>query len=241
MYSSNDEQLSITPRNVSQKPSEDPQLIIPSNLDPAVAKAMAQAMVAREQRLAATQVAECLVRVKELETSADVEITRLKEDGSTERCRITEEHQSQRFARWSDVKQFTVKEQSETRRAEVEMTELTKRQAVAAHERVEGVRIRAAASSSSFASFAVAAAAGALAAAGLTRRRHARKGRSVVWYLSMLTLAAASYRLWRTCSAILQDPQKFLALLLRSSWKAAVRGVTTSRAKEADTAEAASA
>lgn len=214
--------------NLSQKPSDDSQLVIPSNLDPAVADAMARAMVAREQRLAATQVAECLVRVKELEASADVEITRLKENGSTERCRIAEEHQTNRFARWSDVKQFTVKEESETKRAEVEMTEQTKRQAVAAHERIEAVRISAASSSSRFAYFALAAAGGAFATAGLTRRRHQRRGRSVAWYLVMLSLVAASYRLWRTCNAILQDPQQFLAVLFRRSWKAAIRGIAGS-------------
>lgn len=245
MYSCNDDSpMAAFASQIVPHQADESSKVMPNNistLDPAVADAMARAMIAREQRLATTHLADCMVRVKELEVSAGVEVTRIKEEGSTERCRIKEEHQSQRFARWSDVTSLSVKEDNQTKRVEVEMAEQTKRQAVAAHERVEGIRIKTAASSASTASFVMATVIGALGAGTLVGRRRQRKGRrSIAWYLSILAILGVSYRLWRVWSALLRDPQKALALLLTRSWSAAVHRVLGHSDQTAEAEKAAS-
>merc|ERR1711966_408026 len=61
------------------------------------------------------------------------------EAGATERCRITQEQQVQRSNRWAAVADVCVAAQKEVK---VE-AETTKREAIAASERIEGQRLKA--------------------------------------------------------------------------------------------------
>eukprot|EP00927_Polykrikos_kofoidii_P069379 TRINITY_DN64833_c0_g1_i1.p1 TRINITY_DN64833_c0_g1~~TRINITY_DN64833_c0_g1_i1.p1 ORF type:complete len:282 (-),score=37.48 TRINITY_DN64833_c0_g1_i1:391-1134(-) len=114
--------------------------------DAQVAQAMAEVLVAREQRMSAVGVAECMVRMKELDAVASVENTRTIELGSTERCRIQQEQKSMRMRSIAEVMDRSVKERAATQRLTVTEVERTKRTEVAAHERVETVRAQVAAS-----------------------------------------------------------------------------------------------
>lgn len=87
-----------------------------SERDPHEAGAVAIAAAAREKRLAMESVAKCLVQVKELETTARVEIQRLQEDGSVARCRLTEDGKSQRFNRIADTLDRALTEKSRIER-----------------------------------------------------------------------------------------------------------------------------
>eukprot|EP00404_Azadinium_spinosum_P022524 CAMPEP_0180622006 /NCGR_PEP_ID=MMETSP1037_2-20121125/35453_1 /TAXON_ID=632150 /ORGANISM="Azadinium spinosum, Strain 3D9" /LENGTH=128 /DNA_ID=CAMNT_0022642223 /DNA_START=42 /DNA_END=425 /DNA_ORIENTATION=- len=74
----------------------------------ASSEAASRVAVAAESRKAAIGVAECYVRIKELESTAGVEQRRLIEVGATERCRITEEQRSRRTERLASVAQTSV-------------------------------------------------------------------------------------------------------------------------------------
>ncbi|CAK0899496.1 unnamed protein product [Prorocentrum cordatum] len=63
-----------------------------------------------------TSVAGYFARIKEVEVAACVEMQRLKEQGSVERCRITEEHRSRRYDRWADTAKATASEDASTHR-----------------------------------------------------------------------------------------------------------------------------
>ncbi|CAE7750760.1 PPD7, partial [Symbiodinium sp. CCMP2456] len=66
-----------------------------------------------------SEVAECLMRMKEIDGIAKVEQCRLSESGLTERSRIVEEARSQRYKHLVDVMQVSVKEDAQTARQEI--------------------------------------------------------------------------------------------------------------------------
>lgn len=90
-----------------------------------------------ESRRAAIGVAECLVQIKALQGHAEVEQQRLVEQGSTDRCRITEENRSRRFERLADVAKVSVLEGSQTQRAAIASHENVARDSVAASIQIE--------------------------------------------------------------------------------------------------------
>lgn len=105
-------------------------------------EAMSNVLIAREQTRSQVGVAECLVRIKELDAMANVEMARLSQTGETERCRIKEDNQTSRSQRLAAVTEMSIKETATTKRQEVTETSKTKREAIAVHERVETLRIK---------------------------------------------------------------------------------------------------
>jgi len=150
--------------------------------------AVSRILVAREQRKAAVGVAECLVRIKELDAAASVEVTQLKEENATARKRIEQEHKTLRLKRLANVMDLSVREQAHTAREAIVAQEQTKREAIGVQERVETLRIRS--SNHSFHALVFAAFAMTLLA------RPWRRFRARVWSLSMVsaTLALAWFQ-----------------------------------------------
>eukprot|EP00928_Gymnodinium_smaydae_P008400 TRINITY_DN13063_c0_g1_i1.p1 TRINITY_DN13063_c0_g1~~TRINITY_DN13063_c0_g1_i1.p1 ORF type:complete len:261 (-),score=44.46 TRINITY_DN13063_c0_g1_i1:79-861(-) len=164
----------------------------------AQAEALAQVLVARERRKAAEAVAECMVRIKEIDATADVRKVSLSERGRTERCEIVEEQRSRRYQRFAEVATTAVREGAETTRLAAQGREETKREALAVHARVETLRIEAAQRSAGFWRLVLAAFSGALAARFLHRRARGRlqsAGAGARWPW-LLAFAAAVF-LWR--------------------------------------------
>mmetsp|Transcript_15337 Transcript_15337/g.42048 ORF Transcript_15337/g.42048 Transcript_15337/m.42048 type:complete len:242 (-) Transcript_15337:14-739(-) len=155
--------------------------------DANTADAISRALVAREQRRAAVGVAECLVRIKELDALAEVETTRLTQQGATERQRVEEEQKSQRVERLAKVLDLSIKEQAHTVRASVATMEQTKREAIAVHERLETTRIKASEWNFGLASHIFVAALAATLAGG---RRRASSSRFLrfAWLVALIML-----------------------------------------------------
>lgn len=126
-------------------------------IEPAVADAMARAIVAREQSKAAVAIANCMVQIKELDVMGDTEKTRITQNALSDRCRILQDEQSKRFQRLAEVWDVSTKEQAVTARTTVEVKETTKREAVASMERVEALRVKSQAEVSSNRTLAMAA------------------------------------------------------------------------------------
>eukprot|EP00929_Paragymnodinium_shiwhaense_P085220 TRINITY_DN45654_c0_g1_i1.p1 TRINITY_DN45654_c0_g1~~TRINITY_DN45654_c0_g1_i1.p1 ORF type:complete len:297 (-),score=95.10 TRINITY_DN45654_c0_g1_i1:278-1168(-) len=124
--------------------STDIKLMLPAGGDRGNAAAVAEVLVAREKRKAAVGVAECMVRMKELDALASVEKTRLTETGATERFKVAQEQQSLRAKRWAEVADTAIVQKKEMHVETVRQTEDTKRQAISASERVETERIKSA-------------------------------------------------------------------------------------------------
>mmetsp|Transcript_37569 Transcript_37569/g.75732 ORF Transcript_37569/g.75732 Transcript_37569/m.75732 type:complete len:348 (+) Transcript_37569:68-1111(+) len=183
-------------------------------------KAVCQAIVAAESRKAAIGVAECLVRIKELDSTASVEQRRLAELGATERCRITQEEQSKRFGRWADVAQVSALESAKTERQAIAAKKDVCREAVAAHARVEMCRAQSSMWSSSMASYGLllfAFVAGTTRAPRLPTRR-ARSAYRVVKAALLVALLSLAARRTRIVSAVCRlEPGQALALARRAS------------------------
>lgn len=126
-------------------------------VDPAMADAMARAVVAREQSKAVQHVADCMVKIKELDVMGDTEKTRITQGGLSERHKIMQEEQSKRFQRLAQVWDLSTKEKATTDREATVTKEETKRVAVASKERVEGMRVQASAQTSNYRSLALVA------------------------------------------------------------------------------------
>mmetsp|Transcript_119159 Transcript_119159/g.186962 ORF Transcript_119159/g.186962 Transcript_119159/m.186962 type:complete len:272 (-) Transcript_119159:42-857(-) len=161
-----------------------------------VADAMARAIVAREQSKTAVALAECAVRMKEIDVMGKMEMTKVAENASVERCKIQQEHQSQRFARMADVWELATKEQASTIKETSALKEGTKRQAVAAKERVDVARIKLEASTFNSISAALTMMFGALGARTLlgwiVPIRRGKRHTGVPW-LSLLFLFCGGY------------------------------------------------
>jgi len=83
-----------------------------------------------------------MVRIKELDAESGVELKRLEELGSVERCRISEEHRSGRFDRWSRVAELSVEEAAKTKRVGIDAWRRVASETVAATARIEEIRIK---------------------------------------------------------------------------------------------------
>lgn len=168
-------------------------------------------MVASEQRRATLGVADCLVRIKEIESIARVEHSRISEHGAVERCRIQETQRSVRAAKAASVAQANVAEECRTRGKAIEAAKSVAHRAIAAEQRVEEVRLKHAASSSDSSATArfIAAACLGVLAGGWARRPH----QSRTW-----VQARASHG-GRTLAALL--------LLLLAALGAAIRSAAT--------------
>jgi len=107
------------------------------------ADAAATAAIAAESRRAVCGVAECLVKIKAIESAAAMEVKRLEEYGATERCRISEEHKSGRCHRQARVAELAVSEDAKTKRLEIGAWQKVASEAIAANARIEEVRAKA--------------------------------------------------------------------------------------------------
>ncbi|CAE7460743.1 PPD7 [Symbiodinium natans] len=97
-----------------------------------------------------SEVAECLMRIKEIDGIAKVEQCRLSESGLTERSRIAEEARSQRYKHLVDVMQVSVKEGAETARQEISARAEVSKETVKGHVQIQEVQSRVQQSSSNF-------------------------------------------------------------------------------------------
>eukprot|EP00439_Symbiodinium_sp_Y106_P031825 s2677_g3.t2 len=97
-----------------------------------------------------SEVAECLMRMKEIDGIAKVEQCRLSESGLTERSRIVEEARSQRYKHLVDVMQVSVKEDAETARQEITARVEVSKETVKGNVQIQESQARVEKSSSNF-------------------------------------------------------------------------------------------
>lgn len=179
MYSTDDECLVVANLERAQsdsalaprKPSDDWVELLPACRDGAGADAVARALVAREQRKAQVGVAECLVRMREIDAVANVEMARVHQDGSTDRRRIEQEEQSKRFKQLAGVMNLSVREKAVTARAVAAGTERVETARVAANERVDVARIHEAERGAALTRVVVGVVMGAVVARTFSSRR----------------------------------------------------------------------
>lgn len=93
------------------------------------------AQVANEQHLAVAEMARCAMEVKQLETTALVEMERMRQTGATERVSMIEENRSQRCAQLVSVAKQAVQEYHSTERQKVLQNAETQRAEIAAKTR----------------------------------------------------------------------------------------------------------
>mmetsp|Transcript_50417 Transcript_50417/g.130078 ORF Transcript_50417/g.130078 Transcript_50417/m.130078 type:complete len:358 (-) Transcript_50417:133-1206(-) len=98
--------------------------------------------VAAEKRRTAVEVANCFVRIKEIESFANVEQKRLGEFGATERCRISETERSKRFDRMAGVAEVSVKEGAQTQREAVKAWQHVSNHATTVYAHVAEAQLR---------------------------------------------------------------------------------------------------
>jgi len=187
--------------------------------DPSVADAMSRAIVAREHTKATVALADCMVRIKELDVMGDTEKTRITQSGLSDRMRILQEQQSKRFSRMAEVWDVSSKEQAVTQRAATQVKEETKREAVASMERVENVRIQTQAQVSGSRSMAlVALASGIIARSVLSYIRIPfvpRRRRGLPWFSILAVLGGGSWAARHWWNPEFLQPQWLLAAVLR--------------------------
>lgn len=88
------------------------------------------------------QVAECLVRLKEIDGMTQVEQCRLSETGMTERQRIVEEQRSKRYERLAEVIEASVKEGAATNREAISARAEVSKQAIKGNVQIEEYRAK---------------------------------------------------------------------------------------------------
>mmetsp|Transcript_168061 Transcript_168061/g.539683 ORF Transcript_168061/g.539683 Transcript_168061/m.539683 type:complete len:364 (+) Transcript_168061:70-1161(+) len=104
--------------------------------------AASRVAVAAEKRRTAVEVANCFVRIKEIESFANVEQKRLGELGATERCRISETERSKRSDRMAGVAEVSVKEGARTQREAVKAWQHVSNHATTVHAHVAEAQLR---------------------------------------------------------------------------------------------------
>jgi len=179
-------------------------------------EAVARIALAREKRKTKLGIAECLVRMKELDSLAVVECRRLEETGASERCRIVEEHRSSRFERSTGVQHASIVEREKTERQKVAADRETEREAVAAHAMIETRRLRSEEGQAGFGSYCIAIVLGMtiseLAASTVLRSRRDtwRRNSLLKWCLRLLCTAL-------TCRVVSSPPRigHLLGVVLR--------------------------
>lgn len=107
------------------------------------AQAAAQAIVAQENRKMMLGLADAQVRMRMIDRSADIEQTRLTEDGMTQRLDIQEDNSTKRHDLTTKVDTFRIQETNATKRLNITTTNETKRQAINATKDIELKRIEA--------------------------------------------------------------------------------------------------
>ncbi|CAK0899493.1 unnamed protein product [Prorocentrum cordatum] len=170
-----------------------------------------------------TSVAGYFARIKEVEVAACVEMQRLKEQGSVERCRITEEHRSRRYDRWADTAKATASEDASTHREAIAANREVAQHAISTSAWVEESQAR---SRSSLLPGPVAWPWSALAANvvlwGGMRRLGLRSWRgAVVWLvLWALALRKARQALGSKWGSLTWSPSQALVAVLRPALRA---------------------
>jgi len=181
----------------------------------------------QQQAIAAVGMAQCLVRLKELESCANVEQQRLVQQGATDRCRITQEHLSKRLHRMADVAEVAVRGDAETKRLSIAATERVHDKSSASHERVQVLRAHlelTAVDSAvwrwrSGAAVAVALMVGKFPL-GFSRRRHSRIGSMIRRFMVLVALGFAAQCSRQCLSPCQLDRWQLLRLLVEKSWNA---------------------
>lgn len=107
------------------------------------AQAAATAIVAQEQRKMMLGLADAQVRMRMIDRSADVEQTRLTEDGMTQRLDIQEDHSTKRWDLTAKVDTFRIEQTNETKRIGITADNETKRLAINTTKDIELKRIEA--------------------------------------------------------------------------------------------------
>jgi hypothetical protein len=180
--------------------------------------AQQHAIVAQEQAKAMRDVADCMVRIKELDVMGDTEKTRIVQDGLTERFRIMQDQQSTRFNRLAKVWDLSTKERAVTERSAAKEKAETTREAVASMERVEVLRVQTQAQAYTQRYLAIVAFAIGLVTSGFSgmlpfRFAWRRRGR-LPWLTMLLVLSGGSWATWHWRPNLLR-PKYLLALALR--------------------------
>jgi len=173
--------------------------------------------VAKQNRQSAVAVAERLVRAKELESGALVEIKRMAEEYSTTRCRIVEEEKSRRFEHMATVAKLSIAERERTERERDQLRAATEREEVTTRARLEESWLRSAQSLCNVTPWALGSFVGALSArvvgnkgafdarqlvranvGGGLSRPHLQRSNALLWHMPSLVLLYLLRYLWQT-------------------------------------------
>ncbi|CAE6937733.1 PPD7 [Symbiodinium sp. CCMP2592] len=141
-----------------------------------------------------SEVAECLMRMKEIDGIAKVEQCRLSESGLTERSRIVEEARSQRYKHLVDVMQVSVKEDAETARQEISARAEVSKETVKGNVQIQESQARVEKSSSNFWQWVALTLLGSSILTGRRRGSFRRGAGRLLGWLPWLLLALLGWR-----------------------------------------------
>lgn len=159
-----------------------------------------------------SEVAECLMRMKEIDGIAKVEQCRLSESGLTERSRIVEEARSQRYKHLVDVMQVSVKEDAETARQEITARVEVSKETVKGNVQIQESQARVEKSSSNFWQWVALTLLGSSILTGRRRGSFRRGAGRLLGWLPWLLLALLGWRQTRATRFHLSQ----LMMLIRS-------------------------
>lgn len=159
-----------------------------------------------------SEVAECLMRMKEIDGIAKVEQCRLSESGLTERSRIVEEARSQRYKHLVDVMQVSVKEDAETARQEISARAEVSKETVKGNVQIQESQAKAEKSSSNFWQWVALTLLGSSILTGRRRGSFRRGAGRLLGWLPWLLLALLGWRQTRATRFHLSQ----LMMLIRS-------------------------